>query len=154
MPRTNRILPNGYDYFGEVSLGNITGRVTVNKFGHAPSGVQDVETDIWDRADATPTQSTWVAPTQARVHTIQSTSSDDNTSASGANSVQVYYLPSWSEKEESEIVTGDLSSGITMTNSAVIIHRMKVIPQSSSETPNSGTITATAAVDSRLSDGI
>ena len=157
MSRKNRVLPDSYDYLGEVALGNISGRMSVNKFGLAPSGVQSTETDIWDRADATPTQSVWIAPTAARIHTITSTSVDDNTSASGANSVQVYYLPSWDEKEESETITGDLynsGSGIDMTNEAVIIHRMKVLPQATSEIANTGTITATAAVDDTITAAI
>lgn len=122
----------------------------VNKFGRAPTGVQDVPTDIWDRANATPTQSVWLAPTAARIHTIASTSGNDDTGNTGANSVIVFYLPDWDTAEASETVTGDLNAGIAMENAAVIVHRMRVIPQATSTSANVGTITATAAGDASI----
>lgn len=134
----------------EVSKGHIYKHSPVNKFGRAPIGIQSTRTDIWDRADSTPTQSIWTPPTEARIHTIASDSVNDNTGGTGANSVVVYYLSDWDTKEQSETVTGNLNAGIAMTNSAVIIHRMRVVPQSTSTTTNDGTITATAATDSTI----
>lgn len=131
-------------------LESIEGQSLVNKFGRAPTGIQATATDVWDRADATPTQSIWLAPTAARIHTIASTSANDTVGGTGAASVKIYYLSDWDTAEKSETVTGNLNSGIAMDNAAVIIHRMEVIPQPTSTTVNAGTITATAAVDSTV----
>lgn len=133
--------------FIDIPAGNVTGQKSVNKFGRSTNVDSGVDTDIWDRANATNDQDIWLAPTQARIHTIQSNSANDVSGGTGATSVEVFYLPDWSTKESSEIISGNLNAGIAMSNAAVIIHRMKVIPQASSTTPNVGTITATAAVD-------
>ena len=140
------------DYFAAVSLGLLPGYKSVNKFGAAPSGVQTTATDIWDLANATPTQQIWLAPTAARIHTVASTSAADTTGGTGVATVDVSYLPDWNTAEAVERVTGDLNAGIAMSNSAVIIHRMKVVPQSTTTNVggNVGTITATAAVDGTI----
>lgn len=130
-----------------VPAGNVAGQFPVNKFGESTNVDGGVVTDIWDRANATDDQDVWLAPTAARIHTIQSDNVNDTTGGTGANQVIVYFLPDWNTVEQSETVTGNLNAGIAMTNAAVIIHRMRVVPQASSTISNAGTITATAAVD-------
>lgn len=151
------------DYFGEVALGKIAGRVSVNKFGAAPMGIQTTHTDVWDRADATPTQPIWLAPTQARVHALVSSSPSDVPGGAGVGAVIVYGLKNWNEGEVSETVILNGVNPVNTGNSYVIIHRMKVVPQASttnvgggaaSPGPNVGTITATAAVDATVTAAI
>lgn len=132
---------NRLEYFSELALGNIPGRTTVNKFGAAPNGIQITATDIWGRADATPTQQIWLAPTAARVHAVASSGTADT----GFN-VRVYGLTSWDTAETSELVAMAGTAPVNTSNSYVIVHRMKCI-YTADKTTNAGTITATAATD-------
>ena len=151
-----QVIAAGDNYMSELALGNIAGRFSVNKFGHAPAGVQTTETDIYDRADATPTQQVWLAPTAARIHTIASSSTDDNTGGTGVDTVVINYLPDWDTAEATEEVSGDLNAGIAMQNAAVIIHRMSATAQATTTNTglNEGTITATAAGDGTVTAAI
>lgn len=150
-------MSNSYlNYHEEIALGHHSQKQSNHKFGHAPSGIQTTATDIWDRADATPTQQVWLAPTAARIHTIASSSASDDTAGIGVNSVVVHYMADWDSRETTETVTGDLNAGIAMANAAVMINRMVVVPQSTTTNVggNVGTITATAATDTTITAAI
>jgi len=156
-------MPGGYaekrailDVFGVAALGYAVEYKTVGKFGAAPDGIQTSATDIWDRADATPTQQIWVAPTQARVHAIVSSSAADASGGTGALQVRVYGLTSWSTKEVTETVTLTGQTPVNTANSYVIIHRMQAIAQATTTSVgcNAGTITATAATDATVTAAI
>lgn len=43
----------------DIGMERFQGFKAVSKFGRAPTGIQQTTTDIWDRADATPSQSIW-----------------------------------------------------------------------------------------------
>lgn len=131
----------------QIARGKVARHKGINKFGRTTNVDSGVNTDIWDRANATDDQDEWTAPTQARIHTIQSSSLNDVAGGTGATTIVVSYLPDWDTPEQEETVSGNLNTGIAMQNAAVIIHRMRVVPQASSTTINDGVITATAAVD-------
>jgi hypothetical protein len=142
----------GADYSLQVARGLVAGVSRVNKFGAAPSGVQTTTTDIWTRADATPTQQIWIAPTQARIHAIVSTSVQDAAGGTGAASVIVYGLKTWASAETNETITLTGTNPVNTVNSYVIIHRMKAVAQASTTNVgvNVGTISATAATDGTI----
>jgi hypothetical protein len=124
---------------------SLSGHVGENKFGRATNVDNGVDTDIWDRANPTNDQAIWLAPTQARVHAIVSSSADDDGDP-GAGTVRVYGLKTWDSSETTEDVTMNGTTPVNTANSYVIINRMKVFLSGTSG-PNVGVITATAAVD-------
>jgi hypothetical protein len=134
----------------EISKGNVDGHSPEHKFGHSPSGIQTTRTDIWPRADATPTQQIWLAPTAARIHTISSDNAGDDIGGIGATTIEVTYLADWNTPEAMEVVAGDIDAGIAMTNAAVMINRMEIVSQATSTSTNTGTIIATAATDTTI----
>ena len=146
---------NSFDL--EVAKGNIPGHFSVNKYGRAEDGIQTTATDVWDRADAAATQQIWLAPTAARIHAIVSSSDLDGKTAApsstGARTIQVFGLKTWSTNETSEIVTLDGTTPVDTAESYVIIHRMKVLTHGTTG-PNSGIITATAASDGTVTAAI
>lgn len=139
-------------YKMEVSAGTVSGAWALQKFGAAPMGVQTTATDIWSRADSTPTQQIWLAPTAARIHGIRSSDANDdgNPAGTGARTITVYGLTSWSASSEtSETITTNGTTTVNTSNSYVIIHRMKTAT-SGTAGPNVGTITAIAATDNTV----
>jgi hypothetical protein len=140
------------DFLLEVAKGSIPGHMSVNKFGSS-SFIQTTPTDVWDRDEQT-----WLAPTAARVHQIESTSDadaygdGDNPQGAGARSIRVFGLKTWGTAETFEDVhldgIDDDSNPVNTAESYVIIHRMIVLTTGSvGPFSNVGIITATAAVD-------
>jgi len=125
------------NYMLEAAAGNIEGVMTLHKFGAAPSGVQITSTDIWSRADSTPTQQVWLAPTAARIHTFVSSSTAD------VFNVIYYGLSDWDTAETGGTLA--LNGTVPVNSPArVIIHRAKIVPTATAKV-NAGTILITAA---------
>lgn len=133
----------------EISIGNIPGRTTIEKFGRADYIDMDVKTDVWDGANSIDRLSIWVAPQRSRKHVIQSTNENDEVAASGARTLRIYGLPDWDTKEIAEDILLNGTNAVTAVNSYVIIHRMKILTKGSGG-PNIGNITAVARVDNTL----
>ncbi len=114
----------------------------INKFGCATNVDNGIATDVWDRANITDDQDTWVAPTAAVIHNIKSTSASDTVAGAGARTIQVCGLVDFDTNEVSEIVTLNGITDVPTVNSFVIIHRMEVLTKGATSI-NVGTITAT-----------
>lgn len=128
----------------EVARGRVTGISAVNKFGRCDNVDNGSDSDIWDGANTTDTESKiWVAPTAARIHQIASSSANDTAAGTGARTIKLYGLTSWDAKEVSETIIMNGTSDVPTANAYVIIHRIKVETFGSAG-PNVGIITATA----------
>lgn len=125
---------------------------TINKYGEASDCDSGVPTDIWDGADGTISTDIWVPPKQARVHQLTSASANDTADGTGARTIRVDYLPDWSTKEVS-VVLSLAGAGNVATPASVIINRMEVLTWGSGGL-NAGIITATADVDGTVSAAI
>lgn len=143
------------DFYFDVARGIVSGMQGINVWGHAQDGFQLTMTDMWDRADAVPTQQIWLAPTAARIHNIVSTSASDDGSPAGvgAQTVRVYGLTSWSTAETSELVTMNGTTPVATVNSYVMINKLYVETFGASG-PNVGTITATAVTNNTVTAAI
>jgi hypothetical protein len=140
-------MASGYrnlDWWVAAAQGLIDGSSVVHKYGRNTDIDSAAEEDIWDGGG------TWTAPTQARVHTLVSTSDVDGKTgapaSAGARTVRLYGLTDWNSEEISEDVVLNGITGVNTVNSYVIIHRMQVLTMGASG-PNAGTITATAVTD-------
>lgn len=141
------------DFLLEVAKGNVAGHYTVNKFGRNIEIDAATIADIWDGGQATGGVSLiWVAPTQARVHQLVSSSTDDAAAGVGARTVEVFYLPDWDTKETSIIVSMNGTSNVALP-SLVIINRMSVVSKGATSS-NVGIIKATADSDSTITSQI
>lgn len=145
--RLDNILAVGFNLL--VARGLVDDHYSLNKFGRSDNVDSGVDTDIWDRANATNDQATWLAPTAARIHNIVSTSTADASAGTGMRTIKIYGLRSWDSTEVSETITLNGTTNVATTNSYVIIHRMKGVTWGTGGT-NAGTITATAATDATV----
>lgn len=126
----------------ETGKGLVSGSSALLKFGRNP----DVDTggyeDVWDGG------ATWVAPTEARVHDVVSSSANDDAAGTGARTVVVIGL-NGSYAVTTETVTMDGTTPVATSNSYVIIYRMYVATAGSGG-GNDGNITATAQTDATV----
>lgn len=135
-----------------VQRGLIANHSGINKFGRNIEIDAGVVADVWDGGYTVASGGVsliWVAPTQARTHTIASTDANDTSGGTGARTVKIFGLTAWDTSEVTEIVTMNTGSPPVTANSYVIIYRMWVMTKGSSGV-NLGIITATAATDGTI----
>lgn len=133
-----------------VPAGLISGVSDVLKFGRSTNVDSGVETDVWDRANATDDQAVWVAPTVARTHDLVSSDVNDDGSpvGTGARTVKIYGLDSnWAEQSETVLLNG--TTNVATASTYLRIYRMVVVTAGSGGT-NAGTIKATAQTDTTI----
>lgn len=136
----------------DVSRGLVTATSALHKFGRLIEIDTGVTADVWDGGHTVASGGTsliWVAPTQARAHTIASTNAGDTDGGAGARTVHISGLIDWDTPEVTETVTMNTGTPPVTSNSYVIIYRMKVLTKGATSS-NIGEITATAAVDGTI----
>ncbi len=145
------------DFALEVAEGNIGGHFPVNKFSRNIEIDSGVVADIWDGGHTAAVSLIWVAPTQARIHAIVSSSVEDSApggvvaEGDGAKTIRIWGLKTWDSIETSEDITMDGTTAVNTANSYVIIHRIEVLTKGDHASgPNVGIIKATAATDNTI----
>ena len=125
----------------EVARGNISGQSMITKFGY------NADIDTAAAEDVFGQGGTYVAPTQARVHDISSSSANDTSAGTGARTVLVRGIDSnYNSVSETIILNG---VGNVATVNSYHIHLMQVITVGSTGS-NVGTISATAQTDATV----
>lgn len=115
----------------------------INKFGNNPDIDANVYEDIWDAGG------TYVFPTEARIHDITSTDTNDTSGGTGARTINIQGLDAnYNEIEEDVTLNG--TTNVPTTKSFLRIHRMKVTSAGSGGEAV-GNITATAQTDATVS---
>lgn len=150
--RSGKLVVIPEDFGLEVARDNVPGMSSINKFGRNIEIDSGVTADIWDGGHTLASGGVsllWVAPTQARVHDIVSSSASDDDGGVGARTIRIYGLTSWDTKEVSEVITLNGTSNVATTKSYVIIHRMEVLTKGGTDV-NVGIIKATAQTDSTI----
>lgn len=147
------------DPFVGIARGLVTGMKSVNKFGRNIEIDSDVLADVWDGGYTLASGGVslvWVAPTQARIHAIVSSSDADsetggtNPQGAGARTMRVWGLTSWSTAETFEDIVMDGTNSVNTISSYVIINRMQVLTKGATEGANVGVIKATAVTDNTI----
>jgi hypothetical protein len=122
------------DFFLEVARGNVPGWTYVAKFGATPEiDADDFET-VWDVPKS---QYPW--PTSAQTTTVSSNDNSDNSTGTGARTIEVQGLDSnWNKIVETNIALNG-TTNVTLSNQFLRVYRIKVLTAGSQAT-NDGDI--------------
>ena len=127
-------------HISDVARGKIADRFVIDKFGE--NADVDVGTeDLWSGGGI------WVAPTQARIHQIASTSVNDDGDPAGTGARTITYsgiIADGTRATETKTLNG--TTNVPTTNAFTMIDRMEVLTVGNTGS-NVGTITATADGD-------
>lgn len=132
-------LPGSFNL--NISRGKVPGFFVIHKFGRNPQIDTNTDPeDIWDGGGI------WVAPTQARIHQIVSSSAEDGAGAlTGALTLRILALDS-KYKRVQEDLTLNGQSNVSTVRAYTMIYRILILTAGSNGS-NVGTITATADTD-------
>ena len=138
----------------EIPRGTVDGFDSANVFGDSDN-VDNADTDIHEGANTTDDLKIWVAPTQARVHQIVSTSTSDDGApvGVGTRTIRVHGLTSWTSDPVTEDIIMNGTTNVATSNSYVMINEMDVLTHGATNI-NVGVITATADTDSTVTSQI
>ena len=144
MPQLRDITGNWFsDPSLVISSGQLRGVTHVNKFGHNASIAACTTEDIWDNG------STYVFPTQARIHNIASSSDLDTACGTGARTVKIFGLDTdYNEIDETVILSG--TCNVPTVNEYLRVFRM-IVDTGGSTGQAQGNISATAVTDATIS---
>lgn len=138
-----------------IAEGNVEGYRADHKFGRNIDVDSGIIADIWDGGYSGDESLIWVAPTQARLHNITSTSAGDTSAGTGTRTLRLYGLVDWISGEISEVITMNGTSNVSTLNAYVMINRMQVLTKGASPLgSNVGVITATAVTDNTVTSQI
>jgi hypothetical protein len=132
-------------FFGPYD-GSIQNHRITHKYGVC--SLRSTLSDVWTRADSTPLQSIWLAPTAPRIHSIVSTSANDTLLGTGARKLAIQGLIAWGQPGVQETVVLNGTTPVLTVNPYVMINTLSV--SDSNGLTNVGTITATAQVDNTI----
>lgn len=128
----------------EIAKGNVPEHVLLHLTGY--NSDIDAAEDVW------PNGGDFVPPTQARIHNIVSSSTNDDSAGTGARTVNVIGIDSGGS-ELSETVTMDGTTNVATSGSYLMINDM-VVKTAGTSLANEGIITATAQTDSTVTSTI
>lgn len=131
------------DFSLEVAKGNVAKHSLITKFGYnSDIDTGSIPEDLWDNGGV------FVSPTTARIHNIASSSANDTSAGTGAQTILIRGIDG-SYNATSETITMNGVSNVATVNSYVHIHLMQVLTAGSGNA-NDGTITATAQTDATI----
>lgn len=141
----------------DVAMGLIADESESIKFGRNIEIDDTITADVWDGGHTLASGGVslvWVAPTQARVHQLVSSSASDDGDPGGvgARTVRIYYLKDWDTPELIIDVVMNGTSNVALP-SMVMINRMEVLTKGATNV-NVGIIKATADTDSTITSQI
>jgi hypothetical protein len=128
--------------FLETSRGELSGYSGVEKFGRNDDVDSGAVEDVWDGGGV------WVAPTQARVHNLASTSANDTSAGSGARTVEVFGLDASGLLANETVPLSGTALALT-GGTYSMVHRL-IVRSAGTLNTNEGTIKATAQTDNTV----
>ena len=151
--QTQRQGPQAFkDFMLDVSRGLVTGLSEIHISGENDEIDSGVTADIWDGGITLANGGDsliWVPPTAARIHQIDSSSTNDDVGQSGVTEIEVHGLDA-NYNEIEELVTMNGTTDVPTVNAYIMIDTIHCTKPDSDTVSNAGIIKATADTDSTV----